>query len=121
MIHFEIDNDTIIKAYVFRVLSTNFEDGVDLRVDDGGASSLCCNFVNNCIGADEIAGKVKTLKGAAGHPAIYSPAFSLVKASIEFTQLAVADDNDWESLNKALQKIRRAFNKVHTVLDREEY
>lgn len=70
---------------------------------------------------DEIAGKVKKLKGAAGHPAIYSPAFSLAKASIEFTQLAVADDNDWEGLNKALQKIRRALNKVHTVLDREEY
>ena len=70
---------------------------------------------------DELAGKVKKLRGAAGHPAIYSPAFSLVKASVEFAQLAVSDENDQKSLYKALDKVRRAYNKSNTVLSREEY
>ena len=70
---------------------------------------------------DELASKVKKLRGAVEHPAIYSPAFSLVKASVEFAQLAVTNANDQESLHKALQKVRRAFNKSNTVLYREEY
>jgi len=70
---------------------------------------------------DEIAGKVKKLKGSAGQPAIYSPAFSLAKASIEFAQLAVSDDNDYETLSYALQKVRRAFTKTNNTLYREEY
>jgi hypothetical protein len=70
---------------------------------------------------DDLAKKVKKLRGSAEHPAIYNPAFSLVKASVEFAQLAVSDANDKESLNRALQKVRRAFNKSNTVLYREEY
>ncbi len=70
---------------------------------------------------DDLARKVKKLKGSVDHPAIYSPAFSLVKASVDFAQLAVSDVNDQESLHKALQKVRRAFNKSNTVLYREEY
>ena len=70
---------------------------------------------------EELGGKAKELKGSVGHPAIYSPAFSLVKASIEFAQLAVSDANDQEGLHKALQKVRRAFNKSSTILHREEY
>ena len=70
---------------------------------------------------DELAAKVKKLRGSAEHPAIYSPVFSLVKASVEFAQLAVSDANDQENLYKALQKVRRALNKANTVLFREEY
>ncbi|MBC2710454.1 MAG: hypothetical protein HGJ94_05485 [Desulfosarcina sp.] len=70
---------------------------------------------------EELAHKAKKLKGSAESPAIYSPAFSLVKASIEFAQLAVSDANDQEGLHKALQKVRRAFNNSNTVLYREEY
>ncbi len=70
---------------------------------------------------DELADKVKKLKGSVEHPPIYSPAFSLVKASVEFAQLVVSEANDEESLHKALQKVRRAFNKSNTVLYREEY
>ena len=69
---------------------------------------------------DELASRVKKLKGSVEHPAIYSPAFSLVKTSVEFAQLAVSNVNDQESLHKALQKVRRAFNKSNTVLYREE-
>ena len=70
---------------------------------------------------EQLARKAKKLKGSVASPAIYSPAFSLVKASIEFAQLAVSDANDQEDLYKALQKVRRAFNKSNTVLYREEY
>jgi hypothetical protein len=70
---------------------------------------------------EELTRKAKKLKGSVESPAIYSPAFSLVKASIEFAQLAVLDANDQEGLHKALQKVRRAFNKSSNVLYREEY
>jgi hypothetical protein len=69
----------------------------------------------------ELARKAKKLKGSVTSPAIYSPAFSLVKASIEFAQIAASDANDLESLHKALNKVRRAYNKSNTVLYREEY
>jgi hypothetical protein len=70
---------------------------------------------------EELAHIAKKLKGSVDSPAIYSPAFSLVKASIEFAQFAVSDVNDWENLLKALRKVRRAFNKSNKVLYREEF
>ena len=70
---------------------------------------------------DELAVKAKKLRGSLDLPAIYSPAFSLVKASIEFAQLAVSDDEDLENLYKVLRKVNRALNKSNTILDREEY
>ncbi len=70
---------------------------------------------------EEIAVKVKKLKGSAGHPAILSPAFSLVKASVEFAQLAASGDNDYETLSSALQKVERALDRTDTILYREEY
>ena len=70
---------------------------------------------------DELARQANKLKGSAASPAIYSPAFSLVKASIEFAQIAVSNYNDQDSVYKALQKVRRAFNKSSTVLYREEF
>ncbi len=70
---------------------------------------------------EELAHRAKKLKGSTESPAIFTSAFSLVKASIEFAQLAVSDANDQETLHKALRKVRRAFNKSNTVLYREEY
>ena len=58
--------------------------------------------------------------GAGINPAIYSPAFSLVRASIELAQIAVTDENDRQALSKALDKVRRAFNKSITVFNRQE-
>ena len=69
----------------------------------------------------ELAGKAKILSGGAEHPAIYSPAFSLVKASIEFARLAVSDSADLDDLYKSLRKVERALSKSNTVLNREEY
>lgn len=70
---------------------------------------------------DKLADQVKKLRGTVDQPAIYSPAFSLVKASVEFAQIAVSDVNDEDDLHKALQKVRRSYNKVNTVLCREDY
>ena len=69
---------------------------------------------------DQLAIKAKKLRGSVEQPTIYSPAFSLVKASVGFAQLAVSNDNDPKTLQKALDKVRRAFNKSQTVLNREE-
>lgn len=70
---------------------------------------------------NELAKASKKLRSKATDPAIFSPAFSLLKASIEFAQIAVSDVNDQEELYKALNKVRRAFNKSSTVIRRQEY
>ena len=70
---------------------------------------------------EELALKAKKMKGSVESPAIYSPAFSLVKASIEFAQLVASDVNDQEDLYKSLNKVRRAYNKTNTVLNRQEW
>ena len=70
---------------------------------------------------NELTAKAKKLRGSSEHPAIYSPAFSLVKASIEFAQIAVSDSDDLDHLYKSLRKMERALNQSNTVLNREEY
>jgi hypothetical protein len=70
---------------------------------------------------NELAKSSKKLRGKATDPAIFSPAFSLVKASIEFAQIAISDVSDQEDLCNALDKVRRAFNKSNTVLSRKDY
>ena len=70
---------------------------------------------------NELAGKAKKLHGSSEHPAICSPAFSLVKASIEFAQLSVSDSADLDHLYKSLRKVERALRKLNMVLNREEY
>ncbi len=70
---------------------------------------------------NELAGKAKKIRGSSDHPAIYSPAFSLVKASIEFAQIAVDDPTDLDHLYKSLRKVKRALSNSNTVLNREEY
>ena len=70
---------------------------------------------------NELADKAKNLRGSSEHPAIYGPAFSLVKASIEFAQIVVSDSGDLDDLYKSFRKVERALGKSSTVLDREEY
>nr|MBF0220937.1 hypothetical protein [Desulfobulbaceae bacterium] len=69
---------------------------------------------------NELSNGSKKLTGKASDPVIFSPAFSLVKASIEFAQSAVSNPDDQEGLYKALNKVRRAYNKSNTVLNRQE-
>ena len=69
----------------------------------------------------ELAGKAKKLRGSAEHPAIYSPAFSLIKASIEFAQLSISETVEMDHLYKSLRKVERALRKSFIVLNRQEY
>jgi len=60
----------------------------------------------------------KKLKGGDGQPAINSPVFSLVKASIALADKALVDPSDIDTLAKELQKVERAVRKVENTLDR---
>ncbi|NMF59179.1 hypothetical protein [Pseudanabaena yagii] len=60
----------------------------------------------------------KKLKGGDGQPAINSPVFSLVKASIALADKALFDPSDIDALTKELQKVERAVRKVENTLDR---
>jgi hypothetical protein len=69
---------------------------------------------------NKLAKTAKPLKGGSDSPTIHSPAFSLVKASIEFAQLAESDQEDTATLLKPLKKVDRALRKSYTVLERQE-
>lgn len=60
------------------------------------------------------------LRAGNSDPAIYSPTFSLAKASLELAKLAVAYPDDLDALWKALKKVERARSKAETVLYRAE-
>ncbi len=60
----------------------------------------------------------KPLKGGAGQPALYSPVFSLVKASLDLALVAVTDMSNTELLYKKLEKVNRAFRKVEDTIYR---
>jgi hypothetical protein len=70
---------------------------------------------------DEISRQAQKLRSRRGAPAVHSPAFSLVKASVDFTKLAVDTPDDFDELWKALKKVERALGKVEKVLYRAEY
>ena len=65
---------------------------------------------------DSLAEIAKKLRGGAGQPAVNSPAFSVIKAAIEFGQLAADDPNDVEKLWKCYEKIERNARKLETTL-----
>ena len=60
----------------------------------------------------------KKLKGGDGQPAINSPVFSLVKASIALADKALLDASDIDTLVKELQKVERVVKKVENTLNR---
>ena len=69
---------------------------------------------------NEISQEVKKLRSSSGAPPIQSPAFSLAKASIEFTKTAVHTPDDLDQLWKSLKRVERAIRKVETTLFRAE-
>ena len=95
-------------------------DCLEMSCENNRAKSQPQHLKNWKPEIDQLAIKVKKLRGSVEQPTIYSPAFSLVKASVGFAQLAVSNENDPETLQKALDKVRRAFNKSQAVLNREE-
>ena len=66
----------------------------------------------------DILKEAKKLRSSSGAPAIHSPAFSLAKASIEFSKRAVDSSEDTDALWKALEKVERALSKTETILYR---
>lgn len=69
---------------------------------------------------DTLLQQVKKLRSEREAPAIQSPAFSLARASLELTQLAVEQPDELDELWKAWKKVERALRKAETVLHRAE-
>ncbi len=67
---------------------------------------------------DELASKAKKLRGGGGQPAINSPIFSLVRASIELAQLATEDQPDINKLDKKGRRISTILNQVENAIVR---
>lgn len=61
---------------------------------------------------DELREKASKLRAGEGDGVVMSPAFSLIRASLEFAQAAFECPNDLDALDKPMQKLQRAFEKV---------
>lgn len=69
---------------------------------------------------DELVAKAKKLRGGSGQPPMHSPAFKLVRASLDLAQAAVENPDDLDRLWKGLEKVDRALSRVETTLYRSE-
>lgn len=69
---------------------------------------------------EEISKHAKKLRSGGNAPAVYSPAFSLAKAGIDFARLAVENPDDLDALWKALRKIAKATARAETILYRQQ-
>ncbi|MEE9188292.1 MAG: hypothetical protein V3U36_02905, partial [Anaerolineales bacterium] len=69
---------------------------------------------------DKVSLEVMKFKSSSGAPPIQGPAFSLVKASIEFTKTAVHTPDDLDELWKSLKRVERSIRKAETTLFRAE-
>ncbi len=67
---------------------------------------------------EKLIAKAVKLRGGNGQPTLYSPAFSLVKASLEFAHLAVSAPNEVEKLFKSLEKLDRELSKAEQTIYR---
>ncbi len=61
---------------------------------------------------DELRGTALKLRAAGGDSPVLAPAFSLIRASLEFAQKACDTPHDLDELDKPLQKVQRAFDKL---------
>ena len=69
---------------------------------------------------DEMAKVARKLRGGQDQPAVYTPAFKLVRESIKLARAAVKDPKDLKTLNARLKKARSALRRTQTVLNRTE-
>lgn len=60
----------------------------------------------------------KGLRGGAGQPAIFSPVFSLVKASLDLALATVTEPSNERQLYKKFEKVYRALRKVEDAIHR---
>lgn len=65
---------------------------------------------------DELNERASKLRSNSSEPLIYGPAFSLAKAGLDFARVAVEFPEDLEKLDKALDKVIRASNKVEKTM-----
>jgi len=65
---------------------------------------------------DELSEKASKLRAGGGDSVVMSPAFSLIRASLEFAQTAFENPNDLDVLDRPMQKLQRAFEKVQDVV-----
>jgi hypothetical protein len=70
---------------------------------------------------DETMSRISELRASADDPAILSPAFSLVRASLEFANYAIDKYEDIKVLDKALRKVERALRKAEDAMYYSEY
>ena len=68
----------------------------------------------------ELVAKAQRLRGGSGQPPMCSPAFRLVKASLQLAQRAVDNPEDLDSLWTCFEKVHRALGSVETTLHRSE-
>ena len=67
---------------------------------------------------EELVKRASKLRGGSEQPAIHSPAFSLVKASLNLALVGVTDAEDADRLYQELQKVNRALKRVETTIYR---
>lgn len=61
---------------------------------------------------DELSEKASKLRAGGGDGVVMSPAFSLIRASLEFAQAVVENPNNLDAVDKPMQKLQRAFEKL---------
>ena len=70
---------------------------------------------------EQLSAVAKTLRGGKGQPAVHSPVFSLIKASVALMDKALANPSDVEMLLKELDKVERTLAKIEDTLYRMDY
>jgi len=61
---------------------------------------------------NELSEKASKLRAGGGDSTVLSPAFSLIRASLEFARIACDNTDNLDMLEKPMQKIQRAFEKL---------
>ena len=67
---------------------------------------------------EELIAQAKQLRGGSGQPRVNSPAFSLVRASLQLAQSAVSDPHNQNKLFKQVEKVYRAIGNVENEIYR---
>jgi hypothetical protein len=65
---------------------------------------------------DELSEKASKLRAGDGESFVMSPAFSLIRASLDFAKVVSENPNDLEALDKPMQKLQRAFEKLQNTV-----
>lgn len=92
-------------------LEKNDDDPIFLKSSNPPAKNWSSEIKQLIILADQ-------LKGGGGQPTLASPAFSMIKASLEFANLAIDIPTDIEKLHKCLKKVERATKQAREILYR---